>query len=308
MIQVLTCDHYLLPETLGEALVQWAGAPPGSRLIAGATDTLPWARQGRAGDVHVPHLIDITRIAELQDYEISDGRVRLGANLVFQRFLSDETLKTHLPCMPHCAIWFADDQIREQATLAGNIVNASPAADGTPPVLAMNGTIELARTEAGRVARRTLSVAEFVTGPGATALGGDEIVTAVECDSMVGYGGSFEKVGQRRSLVISTVCTAALVRPSADKSSFHDVRLAIGGTGPVPVRLNHVEEFLKTRPVTRASLRQASEMTDGLVNSRTRRAYRGEVLSGFIERALEDALADCGVHIPFDSVKEAASA
>lgn len=305
---MLTCDQYLMPGALDEALAQWAGAPPGSRLVAGATDTLPWARQGRAGDVHVPAVIDVSKVAELQGYEISDGRVRLGANLVLQRFLSDETLKTHLPCMPYCAVWFADDQIREQATLAGNIVNASPAADGTPPVLAMNGTIELARLDNGEVTRRTLPVSDFVTGPGATMLADDEIVTAVECDSMAGYGGSFEKVGQRRSLVISTVCTACLVKPSADKQSFQDVRLAIGGTGPVPLRLTDIEDILKNRPITRDILRQASQMTDGLINSRTRRAYRGDVLSGFIERALEDALADCGVHIPSDSVREAANA
>ena len=305
---MLTCDQYLMPETLGEALAQWVGAPPGSRLVAGATDTLPWARQGRAGDVHVPHLIDVSKIAELQGYEISGGRVRLGANLVFQRFLTDEALKAHLPCMPYCAVWFADDQIREQATIIGNIVNASPAADGTPPVLAMNGTIELARLKDGKVTRRTLPVTEFVTGPGTTMLGDDEIVTAVECDSMAGYGGAFEKVGQRRSLVISTVCTAGLVKPSADKQSFQDVRLAIGGVGPVPLRLNHIEDFLKNRSVTRDNLRQASQMTDGLINSRTRRAYRGDVLSGFIERALEDALTDCGVHIPSDSIKKAANA
>ncbi len=305
---MLTCDRYLMPETLGEALTQWAGAPAGSRLVAGATDTLPWARQGRAGDVHVPHLIYISKITGLKSYEISGTRVRLGANLTFQRLLSDETLRTHMPCMPYCAVWFADDQIREQATLVGNIVNASPAADGTPPVLAMNGTIELARLDGGEVVRRTVPVAEFVTGPGATALADGEIVTSVECDSMTGYGGAFEKVGQRRSLVISAVCTAALVRPSADKRSFEDVRLAIGGTGPVPLRLNHIEDFLNNRPISRDIVRQASQKTDGLVNSRTRRAYRDGVLSGFIERAVEDALADCGVHMPSDSVMEAANA
>ncbi len=305
---MLTCDQYLMPDTLGTALAQWAGAPPGSRLVAGATDTLPWARQGRAGDVHVPHLIDVSKVAELQGYEISGGRVRLGAGLVLQRFLDDETLKAHLPCMPFCAVWFADDQIREQATLAGNIVNASPAADGTPPMIAMNGTIELARLEDGEITRRTLPLTQFVTGPGATMRGDDEIVTAVECDSMTGYGGSFEKVGQRRSLVIATVCTACLVKPSPDKMSFQDVRLAIGGIGPVPLRLTHIEDFLKNRPVTREALRQASHMIDGLINSRTRRAYRRSVLSGFIERALEDALADCGVVILSDSFKEAVNA
>jgi carbon-monoxide dehydrogenase medium subunit/xanthine dehydrogenase FAD-binding subunit len=125
---------------------------------------------------------------------------------------------------------------------------------------------------------------------------------------MAGYGGSFEKVGQRRSLVIATVCAACLVKPSPDRKSFHDVRLAIGGVGPVPLRLTHIEDFLKNRPITGEILSLASQMTDGLINSRTRRAYRRNVLCGFIERALADALADCGVSVSSDTIKEAVNA
>src|SRR5690606_41721516 len=73
------------------------------------------------------------------------------------QFLTDEVLREHLPCMPYCAVWFADDQIREQATLAGNVVNASPAADGTPPLLAMDGEIEIARLAQGSIERRSRS-------------------------------------------------------------------------------------------------------------------------------------------------------
>ena len=76
---MLTCDEYLMPETLLEALAMWRNAEAGSRLVAGATDLLPWARQGRAGDVHLPALIDLSRIKELAAVDISGGRVRLGA-------------------------------------------------------------------------------------------------------------------------------------------------------------------------------------------------------------------------------------
>lgn len=301
---MLNCDRYLMPETLEEALAQWAGAPEGSRLLTGGTDILPWAREGRAGHVHLPAIIDISRVKDLHGYEVADGRVRLGANMVFQRFLTDETLRHHLPCMPHCAVWFADDQIREQATLAGNIVNASPAADGTPPILAMNGTVEIARLDGGAVARRSVAIGDFIAGPGGTTLKAGEIVTAVTCDSMAGYGGSFEKVGQRRSLVISVVCAAGLVKLSPDKKTFADLRLAMGGIGPVPVRLDAVETFLKGQPVSRKTILAAVEVAGDLVRSRTRREYRGEVIRGFIERAIEDALADCGVALPPPETKE----
>ena len=120
--------------------------------MAGATDILPWAREGRAGDVHLPAMIDLSRVPELDGYTVKDGRIRLGANIVYQQFLTDEKLRALLPCMPYCAVWFADDQIRQQATLAGNLVNASPAADGTPPMLALNGEMEIARLQGGDVA------------------------------------------------------------------------------------------------------------------------------------------------------------
>nr|MBX2835208.1 FAD binding domain-containing protein [Gammaproteobacteria bacterium] len=127
---MLTCDQYHMPTDLADALTLWASAPEGSKLVSGATDILPWAREGRAGDVHLPALVDVTRIEGLSGYSFENGRLRLGAKTVYQQFLTDNTLMQQLPCMPHCAIWFADDQIREQATLVGNLVNASPVADG----------------------------------------------------------------------------------------------------------------------------------------------------------------------------------
>lgn len=288
---MLTCDNYHRPTTLEEALHLLREAPEGSRLVAGATDILPYAREGRGGDVHLPAMIDVTRIEALSGYTIADGRVRLGANAVFQDFLTDTTLARHLPCMPFCSVWFADDQIREQATLAGNLVNASPAADGTPAVLAMNGAVELARLEGGAVARRTVPVADFVKGPGRTDLVPDEIVTAVICDSLDGYGGAFEKVGQRRSLVISVACAAAVVKTDVSGQFFEDVRIALGGVGPVPQRLNDIEEKLIGERISAGIVAKASSAAAERVASRSRIAYRRRVVAGFVEAAIEDALA-----------------
>lgn len=81
-------------------------------------------------------------------------------------------------------------------------------------------------------------------------------------------------MGQRRSLVISTVCAAALVKTSSDGERFEDVRLALGGIGPVPVRLRDIENVLNGGPVGDDQIGSVSFMTDGLINSRTRRNYR----------------------------------
>jgi xanthine dehydrogenase FAD-binding subunit len=304
---MLTCDQYHMPETLKEALSLWTNAPSGSRLLAGATDILPWAREGRAGDVHLPLIVDISRVQEFGGYKIGGGKVRLGANVPYQQFLTDEALRKNLPCMPYCAIWFADDQIRHQATLVGNVVNASPAADGTPPVLAMNGSIELARISGDEVVSRSMPVSDFVKGPGNTDLQPDEIVTSITCDALEGYGGSFEKVGQRRSLVISSVCVAALVKTDAEGKIFEDVRLALGGVGPVPARLQDIEERLIGREISTSLISHASKIAANRVASRTRQEYRRNVVQGFVAAAIADALSDCGHPLADEPRKEAAN-
>ena len=162
---------------------------------------------------------------------VDDTRVRLGAATPIQRFLDDTALCRALPCMPRCAVWFADDQIRQSATIGGNIVNASPAADGTPPLIAHEAEVELASKRDGKIVRRRMKLDAFVLGRNKTALAPEEILVALECDALPGYGGSFEKVGHRRSLVISLVCLAVLVKLDPAGRKFEDIRLAIAGIG-----------------------------------------------------------------------------
>ncbi|MDQ2080831.1 FAD binding domain-containing protein [Xanthobacteraceae bacterium Astr-EGSB] len=291
---MLTCDEYLTPTSLDEAFAAMAAHRGRHRLIAGGTDILPWAREGRAGDVDVPVLIDITRISELTERKVAAGRVRVGAATPIQRFLDDKAIATAMPCMPRCAIWFADDQIREQATIGGNLANASPAADGVPPLLAHAAGVELASKRDGRLMRRLLPLNKFILGSGKTALADDEIMIAIECDALPGYGGSFEKVGHRRSLVISVVCLAGLVKLDASRRRFEDVRLALGGVCPVPQRLTEVENFLRGAAIDSGRLERAAAMPLDFVQSRTRREYRREVVHGFVMRGLINALRRAG--------------
>lgn len=288
---MFSCDQYLVPQTLDEALASMGRHRGAYRVVAGATDTLPATRAGRWGDLHVPVVVDISGIDELRRVELQGDRIWIGATTSIQRFLDSPLLREHLPVMPCCAVWFADDQLREAATLGGNIVNASPAADATPPLIAMNATVVLVRRDGGERRTRTMRLENFITGPATTQLQEGELVVGFECDSMAGYGAAFEKVGPRRSLVLSTVCVAALVRPDRDGQRFEDARLAVGAIGPTPARLDDCERALIGEKITRDVIRRAASLASTRVQSRSRRAYRSEVVANFVEQALLDALA-----------------
>jgi xanthine dehydrogenase FAD-binding subunit len=294
---MLTCDDYLTPASLDEAFDVMAERRGHYRIMAGATDTLPWAREGRAGDVHIPAVIDITKIPELRELSVDDERVRLGAATPIQRFLDDRGLARALPAMPRCAVWFADDQIRAQATVGGNIVNASPAADATPCLIAHAAEVEVAKKSGGKIVRRRMTLDQFVTGPNRTALEDGELLIAIECDALPGYGGSFEKVGHRRSLVISLVCLAALVKLDAQGQRIEDVRLSIAGIGPRPLRLAEAEKFLSGAAISPQRLEQAADMPASFVASRTRQQYRREVVRGFMLRGLINASRSAGADL-----------
>ncbi|MEJ2374223.1 MAG: FAD binding domain-containing protein [Pseudolabrys sp.] len=287
---MLTCDQYLTPASLDEAFAAMAEHRGRRRVVAGCTDTYPWAREGRAGDVEIPVIIDVSRIPALNELIVDDTRVRLGAATPIQRFLDDAALARALPAMPRCVVWFADDQIRAQATVGGNIVNASPAADATPCLIAHEATVELTSARG----KRTMKLADFVTGPNRTQLEEGELLTAIECDALPAHGGSFEKVGHRRSLVISLVCLAALIKLDGQGRTIDDVRLAIAGIGPRPLRLSEVENFLKGSPLSADRLEQAADMPIDLVASRTRQEYRRAVVRGFMLRGLINAARRAG--------------
>lgn len=304
---MLSCDAYLNPSSLRDALAAAATSDGRYRFVAGATDLLPWAREGRAGDVHIPVMIDVAGIPELGEIRIGGDRVWIGAATPFQQFLDRPDLVDAMPGLPDCAVWFADSQIRRSATIGGNIVNASPAADGIPPLLTANATVELAALHDGGIIRRRLPLSEFVTGPGRTAATRGEILLGVECDRLDGYGGAFEKVGHRRSLAISTVCLSAVLRMNGSGERIDDLRLAVGGVGPIGRRMTRIEEALTGEPITIDLLRQVMSDCDDYVQSRSRQGYRKSVVPGFLVRALAGALRKAGATREICAMAEEAS-
>jgi CO/xanthine dehydrogenase FAD-binding subunit len=294
---MLIWDNYIASASLEETLATLARHGERARVVAGATDLYTWAREGRAGDVRFDALVDITKIPQLSGVRLEQGRLWIGANTTIADFVRHPLLLQHAPVLRRCAIWFADDQIREAATVGGNIVNASPAGDAMPPLLTQDANVTLWRLEEGKAASRTMPLSEFITGPTKTALQPGELLGHLDIEPASAYGTAFEKVGHRRSLVISTICLAVLARLDASRTRFHDVRIAVGAVGPVPERLPDVERLLVGREVSAELIAAAARMAEHHVRSRSRKEYRREVLVNFVERGIINALRECGLAV-----------
>ena len=293
---MLTYDRYVVPGSLTEVF-NILDADPASRILAGATDILPWARYGRAGDVHLSYVIDISKVPEFKYIERSGDSLSFGSMTTIADFQNNPILRQYAPVLAQCAVWFADDQIREQATVGGNVVNASPAGDSQPALLALNTSVQLIRREGGKIIQRSIPLEEFIQGPGKTAMLPKELLLGFKCDAMGSCGSAYEKVGHRRSLVISTVCLAVVAVSSPDHSSLSDIRIGIGAVGPVPKRLVNLEAALIGQKVTGEIVRKIAEQASEFVLSRSRQEYRKVVLVNFVERAIIAAINKCGIKL-----------
>lgn len=280
---------YRRPDTLAEALalLATAGTPP--RLLAGGTDIYP-ARAGAAawGHPDAAPLLDLSAIGELQGLAEEAGHLRIGA-LVTWSALRTAALPPGFAALQEAAGRVGGLQVQNRATLLGNLCNASPAADGVPPLLALDAVVELA----GPRGRRRLPLAEFVLGNRRTALAPDEIAMAVLVPQPAPASrAGFEKLGARSYLVISIVMAAAVLEAPGGRIA--RARLAIGACSPVARRLPALEAALVGLDLAEAAGAVRPEHLSGLVpidDVRATADYR-QVAAAVLLRRLLARLAD----------------
>ncbi|MEC9435558.1 MAG: FAD binding domain-containing protein [Pseudomonadota bacterium] len=278
---------YERPESLERALALRAEAAEagGGAVLAGGTDLFAMtARPGLAGPV-----LDLTGCAALQGLSCGPDGLRIGAATTWTE-VAEARLPAACAGLRAAARQVGSRQIQNRGTVGGNLCNASPAADGVPPLLTLDAEVELASVRG----TRRLPLAAFLHGPRATALAGDELLTAVILPSaaLAGRGG-FEKLGARAHLVISIAMAAARLETSAGRVTA--AALALGACGPVAARLPEVEAALVGRP---ADATLAGAVTDAAVAAaiapiddiRADAAYRRRAAAEILRRAVAAAL------------------
>ncbi len=180
---------------------------------------------GEAGGSPVV-LIDLKRVAELRaDVAEVDGRLRIGARTVMTDVIENSRTREHFPALVEAARVVGSVQIRNRATLAGNLCNASPAADTAPPLLAYGASLNLV----SKGGSRQMPLDEFFAGPGRTVLAPGELVASIDLPLPTERtGGAFGRLTRRRGVDLAIVSLCCVVRESGD------VRFAFGAVGPRP--------------------------------------------------------------------------
>ncbi len=271
---------YLRPKDLTTALEALAESP--WRIAAGCTDLFPATE---AKTLPGP-ILDITAIDALRGITRTAEGWRLGATTTWT-----DVLHANLPpafaALQAAAREVGALQVQNRGTLAGNLCNASPAADGVPPLLALDAEVELASAKG----HRRMALCDFLTGVRQTQKRPDEMMVALHVPAKAALGDSaFLKLGARSYLVISIAMCA--VRCHTTENRITDIALAVGACSPVATRLTAIETELTGNPLNDHDIDTAitdaavAEALSPIADVRADAAYRATAAAELLRRAL----------------------
>jgi CO/xanthine dehydrogenase FAD-binding subunit len=275
---------YFRPDTIAEAVS--ALSRGAARVLAGGTDFYP-ALGDRAIDVPV---IDISAIAELMGIQVSADAIRIGGRVTWSQIIAAD-LPACCRALQEAAREVGSVQIQNVATIAGNICNASPAADSVPPLLALDAEVEMADS----TGVRRLPLAQFLQGNRKTVLRPNELVTAITIPIRRECRSAFLKLGLRRYLVISIAMVAALIERD-ERGLVAHAAISVGGCSVVARRLLALEQALMGAPAVTGLGRRALdghfEILTPIDDIRASADYRRLAARVLVQRAIESCVAE----------------
>lgn len=283
---------YESPTTLEDALALKARHGSATRFMAGGTDLLLEIERGvrKGPDGGAPGVIDLTRIPGLAAIEERSGRIRMGPLVTHNQCVDRRIVVEHAFPLARACWEIGAPQIRNRATVAGNVLTASPANDTIPALLALDAAVTL-RSVRGE---RSLPLCDFFTGFRQVDLADDEMLTAIEFAALSPrHEGTFIKLGLRKAQAISVVNVAVVVeRESAEPAArVAGAAIALGCVAPTVLRVAAAEEFLSGRVLDSAAITVASrlavEACAPIDDIRATAAYRRAMVGVLVTRALQ---------------------
>lgn len=282
--------EYLEPRTLRQAVTLMERHGDQARVVAGSTDFLVRWRQRTWQPRYVVSIKNLPNLARIT-FSPRNG-LRLGALVTVQDLESHPLVRQHYPALSAAASTFAGVQIRNLATVGGNVANASPAGDTLPALLALDAQCRVT----GPAGERSVPLDRFFTGPGSTVLERGEILTELRLPPPGrGAGSLYIKHSPRGAMDIATLGVASAVRLEDSGRVCRDARIALGAVAPTPIRAYSAEDMLRGQAWTPELLRAASEEAQRcsvpIDDIRGTAAHRRAMVGVLVERTLERAIA-----------------
>ena len=242
-------QKYLRPTNVEEALAGLASAPGPACPIAGGTDLLLDLKQGHNPPVHT--LVDLTTIPELTALEIRADTLFIGAAVPLSHMVASELVQQHAQALIEAAQLVGGPQVRNTATLGGNVVHALPAADGTIALMVLQAQAEIADLQG----RRMVPVAELFLGPGKSLVNPQrEILVGFHLPVRKPHQASaFRRIMRAQGIALPILNVSVWLERKAER--IQDVRIAVGPGGPTPWRASAAEEACAASPIPRQPLR-----------------------------------------------------
>lgn len=274
--------------TIEEAL-SLAKGHDNAAYIAGGTDILVKARESDA--YANTFLIDISPLSELKAITETDDSVVIGSMATHGQIAASEIVKKYCSILADACATVGAPQIRNRATIGGNVANASPAADSLPALAALDAQVIVADAESGQ--RKTVPFGELITGSGKLSVSRTALIVSFIIPKRIGYAGMYYKLGRRNSLSISRMTIACILKKN-EAGVVEDLNLAIGAVFPRPVVFKEInQKLIGIKPAEKdieAFAKESSDKIPEIAGIRPTTKYKQPVCCSLIVRVLKALL------------------
>ncbi len=276
---------YHEPTTLDEAVALLRRLGSEASVLAGGTDLLVQMKEHRREPAHV---VNIKKIAGLDDLVFDAQGLRIGALTTTRAVETSPIARSHYAGLCEAATHFASIQVRNRATVVGNVCRASPSADTLPPLIADGAQVHIR----GPRGLRVVAVQDFCIGPGQTVLAEGELVTHIVVPAPSEHTGKvYLKHGRRVEMELATVGVAVSLAREGDLC--HEIRIVLGAVAPTPLRALQAEALLRNQTVSgaliEAAAQAAREASQPISDVRSSADYRRAMVAVLTRRAIEQA-------------------